>query len=82
MPLDRNILSRLPTWISRWLGYRSGPPQKKPDYVIWIWSWIGAFCGLSVIMAVFGQAQYFLNRSVPLLVASFVCTDYNIIFNN
>ncbi|KAA1477290.1 HPP-domain-containing protein, partial [Dentipellis sp. KUC8613] len=64
-------LRHLPTWASWWLGYRTHTPRKPPYYIVWIWSWIGAFCGLSVIMAVFGQAQYFLDRHVPLLVASF-----------
>ncbi|VDB96602.1 unnamed protein product [Peniophora sp. CBMAI 1063] len=68
---ERPFLSRLPPWLSRWFGYRSSPPEKPPKYIIWFWSWIGAFCGLSVIMAVFGQAQYFINRKVPMLVASY-----------
>ncbi|KZV68121.1 HPP-domain-containing protein [Peniophora sp. CONT] len=67
----RPLLSRLPPWLSRWFGYRASPPEKPPKYIAWFWSWIGAFCGLSVIMAVFGQAQYFINRKVPLLVASY-----------
>ncbi|KAI0310918.1 HPP family-domain-containing protein [Amylostereum chailletii] len=66
-----NVFARLPPYLSRWFGYRATPPPKRPEYVVWFWSWIGAFCGLSVIMAVFGQAQYFLDRHVPLLVASY-----------
>ncbi|TFY71309.1 hypothetical protein EVG20_g1704 [Dentipellis fragilis] len=66
-----NILRHLPTWVSWWLGYRTHTPPKPPYYIVWLWSWIGAFCGLAVIMAVFGQAQYFLDRHVPLLVASY-----------
>ena len=65
-------LHKLPTWLSRWLGYRAAPPPKPPQYLVWFWSWVGAFCGLNVIMAVFGQAQYFLNLKVPILVASYV----------
>ncbi|TFK62781.1 hypothetical protein BDN72DRAFT_889942 [Pluteus cervinus] len=64
-------LSTLPPWISHWLGYRSSPPSKRPDYVVWIWSFIGAFCGISVIQAVFSQAQYFIERGVPSIVASY-----------
>lgn len=69
----RPVLSRLPPWLSRWFGYRATPPNKPPKYIAWLWSWIGAFCGLSVIMAVLGQAQYFINKKVPMLVASYVC---------
>ncbi|KAG6836308.1 hypothetical protein H0H93_009281 [Arthromyces matolae] len=64
-------LSRWPPSLSRWLGYRAAPPPKRPDYIVWIWSFIGAFCGISVIQAVFGQAQYFISRGVPSIVASY-----------
>ncbi|KAJ7351531.1 HPP family protein [Mycena albidolilacea] len=64
-------LARLPRWISHWLGYRAAPPPKQPEYVVWLWSFIGAFCGLSLIQAVFGHSQYFLRRDVPSIVASY-----------
>ncbi|KJA16729.1 hypothetical protein HYPSUDRAFT_47108 [Hypholoma sublateritium FD-334 SS-4] len=66
-----NRLSRLPTYISRWLGYRPTPPAANPPYVIWLWSWIGAFCGISLIQAVFQQSHYFVERGVPSIVASY-----------
>ncbi|KAL8789437.1 MAG: hypothetical protein Q9213_001194 [Squamulea squamosa] len=69
----RNILSRLPTWISHWLGYRppsafSSPP---PPHAIYLWSFIGAFCGLSVLQAIFGQIGHFIDRGVPPILASY-----------
>lgn len=70
-----NRLSRLPTYISRWLGYRPTPPAKNPEYVVWLWSWIGAFCGISLIQAVFQQSHYFVERGVPSIVASYVRTN-------
>ncbi|KAG5650897.1 hypothetical protein H0H81_010626 [Sphagnurus paluster] len=30
--------------------------------MIWLWSFLGAFCGISVIQAVFGCTQYFISR--------------------
>ncbi|KAJ3562187.1 hypothetical protein NP233_g9734 [Leucocoprinus birnbaumii] len=60
----------LPAWLSRWFGYRSSPPQ-NPSHIIWLWSFIGAFCGTAVIQAVFEQAQYFVKRKVPTIVASY-----------
>ncbi|KXN92838.1 hypothetical protein AN958_06415 [Leucoagaricus sp. SymC.cos] len=69
--MNHNVLAPLPSWVSRWLGYRSAPPPKRPDFIIYIWSFIGAFCGISVIQAVFEQAQYFVERKVPTLVASY-----------
>jgi len=66
-----NRLARLPPWISHWLGYRSSPAKKQPVYIIYLWSFIGAFCGLSVLQAIFGHAHYFIDRHVPSIVASY-----------
>ncbi|KAG6856613.1 hypothetical protein H0H87_002568 [Tephrocybe sp. NHM501043] len=74
MPAEHR-LARWPSWLSRWLGYRATPPPKRADYVVWIWSFIGAFCGISVIQAVFGQAQYFISRGVPSIIASYVSAN-------
>ncbi|KAF9528348.1 HPP family-domain-containing protein [Crepidotus variabilis] len=64
-------LSKFPPWFSRWFGFRHSTPPKFPDYIVWLWSFIGAFCGISVIQAVFEQASYFVNREVPPIVASY-----------
>ncbi|KAF8056532.1 HPP family-domain-containing protein [Lyophyllum atratum] len=64
-------LATWPSWLSRWLGYRATEPPKKPQYIIWFWSFIGAFCGISLIQAVFGQVSYFIRRGVPSIVASY-----------
>jgi len=29
--------SRAP-WLTHWIGFRSSPPSRSPDYVVWIWS--------------------------------------------
>lgn len=71
MTAKPNRLSHLPTFISHWLGYRAGPPVKRPNYVVWFWSFVGAFGGLSILQAVFGHAQYFINRKVPSIIASY-----------
>ncbi|KAG5640610.1 hypothetical protein DXG03_007943 [Asterophora parasitica] len=65
-------LEKWPTWLSKWLGYRPTAPAKTPDSIVWLWSFIGAFCGISLIQAVFGQAQYFISRDVPPIIASYV----------
>jgi CBS-domain-containing membrane protein len=60
--------------VSRWFGYR-GPtaaPPTKTNYVVWIWSFIGAFGGLSVLQAIFINSEYFLQRRVPPIIASYV----------
>ncbi|KAK1227157.1 hypothetical protein PQX77_009791 [Marasmius sp. AFHP31] len=66
-------VSHLPWWISRWVGYRKTPPSPS-QYAVWFWSWIGAFSGLAVIQAIFGQAQYFLDKGVPTIVASYAAS--------
>ena len=78
---SENRLSRLPLWLSYWLGYR--PPYAKPAsplplYLVCIWSFIGGFCGLAVILATFGHSQYFIERQVPPIVASYVCCDKSV----
>jgi hypothetical protein len=75
VPAERSIqrgLSRLPLALSHWLGYRpkSSPPSRT--WIVCLWGFIGAFCGLSVILAIFGHTDYFRSRAVPPIVASFV----------
>ncbi|KAF8881023.1 HPP family protein [Gymnopilus junonius] len=66
-----STLSRLPPWMSRWLGYHAEKQKVQLHYVMWIWTFIGAFCGMSRIQAVFGQAHYFIKRGVPPIIASY-----------
>jgi len=68
---SKHALASWPAWASRWLGYRAQPPPKPRQYTIIIWAFIGAFCGLSVLQAVFGHAEYFIERGVPAIVASY-----------
>ncbi|KAI0190979.1 HPP family-domain-containing protein [Xylaria flabelliformis] len=62
-------------WITRWLGFRDSPTvnTNNPDrvYVPYVWAFIGAFSGLIILQAIFGQASYFIERGVPPLVASY-----------
>jgi hypothetical protein len=72
--LPQPWLHRLPRSISHWFGHRSDTPTKRPDVIILLWTWIGAFCGVSVIEAVFQRTPYFSDRGVPIIVGSFVST--------
>lgn len=65
-------LARLPPWISRWLGYRRDPPSPLHPLLVYVWSFIGAFCGLSVVQVIFNYSSYFQARSVPVIIASYV----------
>lgn len=87
VPVERFIqrsLARLPAPISRWLGYRGKALPPSATWMICAYGFIGAFTGLSVILAIFGHTDYFRSRAVPPIVASFVsfatlcviiCTD-------
>lgn len=70
--MRRPILASLPEWCSHWLGYRADPVKPPPRYLVYLWSFIGAFCGLSVLTALFSYSEYFLSRGVPVIVASYV----------
>ncbi|KAG9746775.1 HPP-domain-containing protein, partial [Aureobasidium melanogenum] len=69
--MRRPILASLPDWCSHWLGYRTDPVKPPPKYLVYFWSFIGAFCGLSVLTALFSYSEYFLSRGVPIIVASY-----------
>ncbi|KAJ5573544.1 uncharacterized protein N7459_007971 [Penicillium hispanicum] len=64
-------LARLPRWMSHWLGYRPEPPKPLPTYQVAAWSFIAAFCGLSVVQAIFNHSEYFTSRHVPGIIASY-----------
>src|SRR5271170_7039586 len=72
--LPASWLHCLPLPISWFFGYRRNAPRKRSDVIIYLWTWIGAFCGVSVIEAVFQRNPYFSDRGVPLIVGSFVNT--------
>lgn len=75
MPQSR--LSRLPPWLSHWLGYRAEPPGPLPVWKVAAWSFITAFCGLSVIQAIFNYSPSFASRHVPGIIASYVsCVEF------
>jgi hypothetical protein len=70
--LIQNGLARLPTWLSRWLGHRGKSLPPSPSWMHCVYGFIGAFCGLSTIVAIFAHTDYFTTRLVPPIVASFV----------
>ncbi|KAJ5146288.1 HPP family protein [Penicillium bovifimosum] len=68
---ETEFLSRLPMPISHFLGYRATAPKPPPKYLVHFWSFIGAFCGLCVVQAIFNYSHYFISRGVPGLIASY-----------
>ncbi|KAI4858728.1 HPP-domain-containing protein [Hypoxylon rubiginosum] len=71
LPPAGGRLARLPPWISRWLGFRSSPPTPLPSPVNYLWSFITAFCGLSVLQVICNYSEYFTSRHVPGIIASY-----------
>jgi hypothetical protein len=65
-------LARLPRWISHWLGYRPEAVKPLSKYEVALWSFITSFCGLSVVQAIFNYSDYFTERNVPGIIASYV----------
>jgi len=70
--IPRPWLHRLPRWMSWWLGYRATLPRHVPTVFVWVWTFIGCFCGVSVVEAVMEKSSYFVSRQVPDIVGSFV----------
>lgn len=65
-------LNILPTPISWFLGYRSKHRSRTSRLVIWLWAFIGAFCGIAIVEGVY-SSKYLKERGTPLVIASFVC---------
>ncbi|PHH90085.1 hypothetical protein CDD83_4567 [Cordyceps sp. RAO-2017] len=55
----------------RWLGLRPSPPAPLPLWLSLVWAFVGAFAGLAVLQAVFGQSEHFTRQHVPPIVASY-----------
>lgn len=70
--LVQSALARLPTWLSRWFGFRGQKIDPSPTWMVCLWGSIGAFGGLGILFAVFGHTDYFTNRLVPPIIASYV----------
>jgi hypothetical protein len=72
----QSALAQLPTWMSRFLGYRGKPTTPSPNLIVCIWGFIGSFGGLGIIIAIFTESQYFTSRHVPAIVASYVSASH------
>ncbi|KAJ5822457.1 HPP family protein [Penicillium robsamsonii] len=67
----KEFWARFPRSISHWLGYRENAPKPPPKYLIHVWSFIAAFCGLCVVQVIFKYSSYFIERGVPGIIASY-----------
>ncbi|ORZ19413.1 HPP family-domain-containing protein [Absidia repens] len=66
-------LASLPTFLSRWLGYRD-PSQPLKNHKTWricIWSFIGAWLGIAVLEIIGTYSPQLHEYHSPLVIASF-----------
>ncbi|KAH6675645.1 HPP family-domain-containing protein [Halenospora varia] len=67
--LPRPWLHLLPKPISWLLGHRAEPRRRIGNVVVWFWSFIGAFCGILAVEAVF-RTNALKDYGTPVIIAS------------
>ncbi|KAI8149405.1 HPP family protein [Fennellomyces sp. T-0311] len=65
-----DYLHVLQRWIKHFLGIRKETPPRIPIWRACFWSFVGAFCGISVLEILFTYTPAFQNHNVPMVVAS------------
>lgn len=68
--IPRSRLDRLPTPVSRFLGYRKDTFREPPAVLQWISAFIGAFVGILLIGAIFSFAPGVADKNPPVIIAS------------
>lgn len=68
--VPRNRLDRLPTPVSRFLGYRKDTFREPPAVLQWFSAFVGAFVGILIIGAIFSFAPGVADKNPPVIVAS------------
>lgn len=74
MPKGQQILASFPAPLTHLLVIQSSPPPEQPKYIIWLWSLINSFCGISIIQAVYSNTQYFsfIQHDMPTITANYM----------
>lgn len=72
--IPRNQLSKFPTPVSRYLGYRDKPQYKIGNVLVAWWACVGAFTGVIIIEAVL-MIPAINDLGVPIVIASFVSSQ-------
>ncbi|KAH7101764.1 HPP family-domain-containing protein [Auriculariales sp. MPI-PUGE-AT-0066] len=76
MSSSANKLAHLAPFFTRWVGVRSqhSRPPSPHRATVWIWSFIGAFAGITALFMLFGRSHYFQARHVPPIIGSFAAS--------
>lgn len=69
--VPRSKLHYLPGKVSWILGYRRDPAPQIGNVLVWWWAFIGAFCGILIIEAVF-HTKKLQAEGAPIVIASLV----------
>ena len=69
--IPRNRVQCLPRFVSHFLGYRVKPYQEPGNVLIALWSFIGAFVGISIVEWMF-RVPLIASYGVPTIIASSV----------
>ncbi|KAL1642103.1 hypothetical protein SLS58_005693 [Diplodia intermedia] len=80
--VPRNRIHRLPKPLSRFLGYREKPAPPIGNIIQATWALVGAFCGLTVVTAVYKFGPGIAKYNPPVIVASLgaaAVLNYNVI---
>ncbi|KAF4543525.1 Hpp family protein [Lasiodiplodia theobromae] len=80
--VPHNRISRLPKPVSRFLGYRDEPAAPIGNIIQATWALVGAFCGLTVVTAVYKFGPGIAKYNPPVIVASLgaaAVLNYNVI---
>ncbi|KAL0262110.1 hypothetical protein SLS55_003547 [Diplodia seriata] len=80
--VPRNRINRLPKPLSRFLGYREKPAPPIGNIIQATWALVGAFCGLTVVTAVYKFGPGIAKYNPPVIVASLgaaAVLNYNVI---
>ncbi len=73
--VPRSGLYLLPKSISWFLGHRAERRPPLGSVLVWWWAFIGAFCSILIIEAVF-QTEAFKMEGTPIVIASLVCRSH------
>lgn len=69
--IPRPRLDLLPRPISWLLGYRTEPPQRIRNVLVWFWAFIGAFAGILVVEAAY-MVPALKSEGTPIIIGSLV----------
>ncbi|KAF3920964.1 hypothetical protein ABW20_dc0110196 [Dactylellina cionopaga] len=62
---------RLPSFLSRFLGYRATPQEDLDGLLVAAWSFFGGFCGIAAMSACVKYSGLFSNVEAPFIIGSF-----------